>query len=85
MWRECAISICRPRNAKKKDEGSAQSHKELETTRSFMRADAPALAMAQTCPLNIFTLKKKNTFTFPDTTDVRSTLQKFFNIEIMRI
>ena len=53
-----------------------------------MRAAAPALAMTRTCVWNSeehFYFEKKNTFTFPDTTDVRSTLQTFFNIEILRI
>ena len=35
--------------------------------------------------LEHFYFEKKNTFTFSDTTDVRSTLQKLFNIEILRI
>ena len=53
-----------------------------------MRADAPALAMMRTCRWNgeeLCYIEKKNAFTFTATAEVRSTIQKVFNIQILRI
>ena len=62
-------------------EGSAQSHEELETTKSCVCTDTPlwqALPMIQTCPCNAEAYcsfeKKKITLPFTATAEVRSTL-----------
>jgi len=73
--------ICTPMNAKKKSRNSREVPN--LTKNSFVRADAPALAMTRTCPWNAEEhcyFEKKNTFTFTATAEVRCTLQTFFNI-----
>ena len=64
-------SISRPMNEKEiSNFGSAQSHKQTESAREGPRSGNDALLLRE----------KTNAFTFTATAEVRSTIQKVFNI-----
>ena len=63
-----------------KQEGSAQSHKQLGARGRPRSGNDANLYAEELCYFG-----KKNAFTFTGTAEVRSTLQTFFNISILRI